>query len=210
MTMKAIILGLATSGVGLVFASPAAAQDNAGDKVQVLAVYGDDACPPSTDDEIVVCKRYDEGERYRIPQDLRQSDDPANESWTQRVRALETIGRGGIGSCTPTGPGGIIGCTQQLVDQAYAERAEGTDIQAAQLVEEARAERLARIDEEAAETERLVQEELARRDERERRQAAIAAGEDPDAVVDDEPLPTPGDISDAPPVNSGGLGDDGN
>ncbi|WP_420607379.1 hypothetical protein [Novosphingopyxis sp.] len=191
MTMKTLYLTIAATGLGLAFAAPARAQDNAGDRVQVLAVYGEDACPPSTDEEIVVCKRYDESERYRIPRDLRASDSPENRSWTDRVRALETIGKGGIGSCTPTGPGGVTGCTQELIRQAYAERAEGSDIQAGRLVEEARAERLARIDADAAETERLVQEELARRDERERRQAAIAAGEDPDAAVDDTPLPEP-------------------
>ena len=191
MTMKTLYLTIAATGLGLAFAAPARAQDNAGDRVQVLAVYGEDACPPSTDEEIVVCKRYDESERYRIPRDLRASDSPENRSWTDRVRALETIGKGGIGSCTPTGPGGVTGCTQELIRQAYAERAEGSDIQAGRLVEEARAERLARIDADAAETERLVQEELARRDERERRQAAEAAGEDPDAAVDDTALPEP-------------------
>ena len=61
------------------------------------------------------------------------------------------------------------------------------------------AKRLARIDEEAAETERLVQEELARRDAREKAQAAAAAGETPaDDVPESEadpvattPLPEP-------------------
>ena len=89
----------------------------------------------------------------------------------------------------------MTGCTQQLIQQAYAERAQGSNMQAGRLVEEARAERLSAIDAEAAETERLVQEELAKRDERERRQAMIAAGQDPDAVSDpapvDAPLPEP-------------------
>lgn len=191
--MQKITFLSAATGLGLAFAAPAQAQDDAGDRVQVLAVYGDDTCPPSTADEIVVCKRYDESERFRIPKELRSSESPANESQTARVRRLETLGQGGIGSCTPVGPGGVTGCTQQLIQQAYAARAEGSDIQAGRLVEEARAERLSTIDAEAAETERLVQQELAAREERQRRQDAIAAGEDPDAVVDDAPLPQPGE-----------------
>ncbi len=192
MTIKAVFLTMAGAGLGLGFALPARAQDNAGDRVQVLAVYGEDACPQSTDEEIVVCKRYDESERYRIPPDLRSSDDPSNVAWTERVRAIETVGRSGINSCSATGAGGFTGCTQQLIQEAYADRAGGTDIQAGRLVEEARGRRLATIDADAAETERLVQAELAARDERERRAAAIAAGQDPDAVADpDAPLPTP-------------------
>ena len=191
MTIRSLALIIAASGFGLALAAPARAQDNAGDRVQVLAVYGEDACPPSTDEEIVVCKRYDESERYRIPKELRSSDSPENESRTARVRRLETLGKGGIGSCTPTGPGGVTGCTQELIQQAYAERAAGSDIQAGRLVEEARAKRLSKIDAEAAETERLVQEELAKRDARERERAAVAAGEEPEPAVDDSPLPEP-------------------
>ncbi|WP_187334348.1 hypothetical protein [Novosphingopyxis iocasae] len=199
MTFAKLSFALAAGGFALAAATPAAAQDNAGDRVQVLAIYGDDACPPSTADEIVVCKRFDESERYRIPKGLRSSDSPENESWSERVRSLETIGQGGIGSCTPTGPGGVTGCTQQLIQRAYAERNGGAEMQAGLLVQEERAKRLARIDEEAAETERLVQEELARRDAREKAQAAAAAGETPaDDVPESEadpvattPLPEP-------------------
>src|SRR3712207_7886913 len=35
-------------------------------KISAIVVYGNDACPPSTDDTIVVCARKPEGERYRI------------------------------------------------------------------------------------------------------------------------------------------------
>ncbi len=47
-----------------------------------MIVYGDDACPPSTDDTIVVCARKPEGERYRIPEVLRgDPNDPKNQAW---------------------------------------------------------------------------------------------------------------------------------
>ena len=76
--------------------SPAAAQDVPGDSVDVVIVYGDDPCPASADAKrIVVCPRLDEGERYRIPPNLRESDDPANEPWTNRVKSMETVGNFG-------------------------------------------------------------------------------------------------------------------
>jgi hypothetical protein len=46
-------------------------------------------------------------------------------------------------------PGGGIGCYQQLIRQARAERENGDDVNWQRLVEEARQERLSRIDAEA-------------------------------------------------------------
>ena len=77
-------LPLTALGLALV-SSPAAAQDTGEERVNTLIVYGEDECPPSTGDEITVCARLDESERYRIPESLRQSEDPANESWASRV-----------------------------------------------------------------------------------------------------------------------------
>jgi hypothetical protein len=53
------------------------------------------------------------------------------------------------------GPGGGIGCFQQLVRQARAERATSDEVNWTRLVEEARQERLGRID---AESDRVEQE----------------------------------------------------
>jgi hypothetical protein len=119
-------------------------------KINQLIVYGEDKCPVSAGDEITVCARRPESDRYRIPEPLRDDPDaPANEAWTKRAEALEYVGRTGIGSCTPVGPGGGIGCYQQLVRQARAEREGGDDVNWQRLVEEARQERLSRIDAEA-------------------------------------------------------------
>jgi hypothetical protein len=124
-------------------------------RVNQLIVYGDDSCPQSTADEIIVCARLPEDERYRIPRALRERPgDPAGRSWTDRAIELSYVGRSGIGSCSPAGSGGFIGCHNQLVQQARAERRASGDINWGRLVEEARAERGRRIDREAGEIER--------------------------------------------------------
>jgi len=151
------LLAAATTAIGLAPA-PAAAQDAAGDKVNVLDVYGDDPCPQSTADEIVVCRRMDEDERYRIPEALRQSDDPANESWANRVRSFEAVGDFGPLSCTPIGAGSELGCTAQMIAAAYEEKRSAPGIRAGELIAAARAERLATIDAEAAETQARVEQ----------------------------------------------------
>jgi hypothetical protein len=173
--------------------APAAAQDQPGDKVQVLDVYGDDPCPQSTADEIVVCRRLDEDERYRIPKPLRGSDSAANEAWAQKVRSFETVGDFGPLSCSPIGAGGELGCTAQMIAAAYDEKRNGPGTRAAELVAAARAERLATIDAEAAATQARVEEierEYMARLERERE-----AGADSDAPASGpravEPLAVP-------------------
>lgn len=139
-------------------AMPVAAQDAGGDKVNMVIVYGDDACPASSEGEITVCARKAEAERYRIPQALRSSDSPQNTAWTDRVERLETVGKFGTLSCSPTGAGGILGCTQQMIDAAYRERAEGSDVRFGQLIQQAREERLSTIDQDAAAEQARVEE----------------------------------------------------
>jgi fructose-specific component phosphotransferase system IIB-like protein len=149
-------LGIALAPFVLIAASTAAAQDETAaadenlDDVNLVIIYGDDKCPASVGGEIVICERWDEAERYRIPENLRESSDPANQAWTERVKSFETVGNFGTMSCTPTGYGGWTGCTQQLIEAAYAERRGGQNVRAAQLIEEARQERLSAIDAEAA------------------------------------------------------------
>ena len=155
-------------------ATPAMAQDEGGDRVNTVIIYGDDDCPMSTDDMITVCARLDESERYRIPTRLRQSSSPQNESWTQRALSFEAVGAFGPLSCTPTGAGAELGCTMEMIEQAYAERASSSDVRFSQLIAEERAERLATIDADAALTQQRVEE--LEEAELERRRAA--QGED--------------------------------
>ena len=117
--------------------------------VNQLIVYGDDPCP-DTEEEITICVRLTEDDRYRIPENLRENpNDPSNESWTNRAIELSYVGRTGIGSCTPVGPGGTAGCFNQIVRQARAERANSEQVNWNRLIEEARQERLSQIDEAA-------------------------------------------------------------
>ena len=130
--------------------SPAAAAGPDDVRVNQLVVYGDDPCPESTNEEITVCARKPDAERFRIPEVLRSDpNDPVNQSWANRATEMQYVGRSGIGSCSTTGPGGMIGCYNDLVRQARAERAGRDSVNWNRLIEEARQERLSRIDAEA-------------------------------------------------------------
>lgn len=184
--MKRLIVPAAIAFSAIGFATPAAAQGADGEKVNMVIVYGEDACPPpSSEGEITVCARKEEGERYRIPKNLRLSDSLENTSWTQKVESYEMVGAFGALSCDPAGAGGFTGCTQQMINAAYADRNDGSDVRFSQLIAAAREERLSTIDADAAAEQRRVEQierEYMERLERERR------GED--AVVTDEPLPS--------------------
>lgn len=149
---------LAAASFATLAATPVAAQDAAGDKVNTVIVYGEDPCEKAPGDTYTICVRLKEEERYRIPPNLRQSSSPANESWTNRVQAFEAVGNFGPLSCTPYGAGGDLGCTAKMIEAAYAARAQSSDVRFGQLIEEARSERLAGIDAEAADTQRRVEE----------------------------------------------------
>lgn len=116
--------------------------------VNQVIVYGDDACPASTDEVINVCARLPEQDRYRIPPNLRGNpNDPAGQSWSLRATELSFVGATGTGSCSTTGGGGFTGCFNQIVQQARAERRGGDQVNWNALIEQARRERLRRIDE---------------------------------------------------------------
>lgn len=141
----------------IVSAQPATAQDGE-ERINQLIVYGEDPCPESTADQITVCARKDESERYRIPEPLRGSDSPENDAWNNRVLAYETVGRGGTLSCSPAGAGGWTGCVSQMIETAYAEKASDPSVRFGELIAEERARRLATIDDEAAEQQEEVEE----------------------------------------------------
>ena len=123
MSKLSLTLGAAAIGLaGLVPAAPALAQNT---KVSEIIVYGTDPCPRSTDDEIVVCARKPEAERYRIPERLRKGGSlQSRQAWAARAKQFEVVGRTGINSCSPVGPGGWTGCTEQLIKQSFTDREE--------------------------------------------------------------------------------------
>ena len=176
---------LALGAALLALPGAAQAQAAAEPKVNMVIVYGDDRCPESTGEEIVICPRLDERERYRIPPNLRSSDSPSNEAWNNKVLAYETVGRGGIMSCSPVGPGGSTGCTAQLIDAAYAEKRNSPDLKMSQLIAAERAKRLSTIDEDAAATQARV--EQAEKDYIAREQAA----RQDQPTAQEPPLPEP-------------------
>ncbi|KKC27373.1 hypothetical protein [Sphingomonas sp. SRS2] len=94
-------------------------------RVSTLVVYGDDPCPRSKDDEIIVCARQPESDRFRIPKQFRKkkTEDGSGQSWTERTRTLDMVSKKGLpNSCSPHGSGGQTGCMRQFLEAARAER----------------------------------------------------------------------------------------
>ena len=146
--------------------TPAATAGPEDVRVNQLIVYGDDPCPESTDpNEVTVCARLPDNDRYRVPEGLRNNpDDPASRSWAGRATELSYVGRTGTDSCSTVGGGGFTGCFNQLVNQARAERrAAGGDVNWTRMIAEARQRRDARIQEQAQEAEEQAQREEATR-----------------------------------------------
>lgn len=107
-------------GLGLT-AIPTIAHAQSTSRGEVI-VYGTDPCPRSTDDNVVVCVRRGEAERYRIPQAYRETGTrQQNQSWSAQSQALRTIGATGPQSCSAVGPVGFTGCLAQAIDQAKEE-----------------------------------------------------------------------------------------
>lgn len=114
---------IAVAGI-VAAATPAPAQAQRATENGVLIVYGDDPCPTNAEgNEIVVCARRPETERFRIPQELRGMEvAPENRSWAVRQQDALNAGAQGIGSCSTVGPGGQTGCFGQAAAAAKAER----------------------------------------------------------------------------------------
>lgn len=117
--------GLAV-GAGLLASSavieplPAQAQSRSAE----ILVYGTDPCPRSTDDQIVVCSRRPESERFRIPPKLRSSGAPQKRnSWVNQSRIFARQGATGPQSCSAVGPAGYTGCALQEIHDAASARA---------------------------------------------------------------------------------------
>ncbi len=172
-------------------AQNAPATQQGDEKINQLIIYGNDTCPETKGDEIVVCARMGEADRYRIPSPLRgDPNDPRNQAMSERIKSYEYVGASGTMSCSASGAGGFTGCGLREIDRAYAEKAQDPGIVFGRLIAAERAKRMAGIDVEAAEVEARVTEFEKGRAEREAKlQAELDAKEA--ASADAEPLPEP-------------------
>ena len=122
--LKFALAAAGVAGTALTVAAisaPATAQ-NASGNINEIIVYGTDPCPRSTDDEVVVCARKPESERYRIPERYRDAGPiQTRQSWAARAQSFEYVGRTGTMSCSAVGPGGHTGCLQNMIDRAKTE-----------------------------------------------------------------------------------------
>lgn len=108
--------------VALVAAPLAAAPDPKPGQTRIatLVVFGNDPCPQSSADEVVVCARQPESERYRIPKQFRgkRYNAARDGSWAGTAKVLEYVSSRGIpGSCSPIGSGGQTGCFRRFMEE---------------------------------------------------------------------------------------------
>ena len=120
--MSKLVLALGAPAAAIfAAATPATAQSQ---QLEVV-VYGDDPCPRASEDEVVVCRRRPEEDRYRIPQEFRRTtpaEDPARQSWASRVQYLESENVTGIPQCSAVGPAAAQGCLQEEINRSAARR----------------------------------------------------------------------------------------
>ncbi len=190
-------LSITFTGLALIGSAPAMAQaapSAPDEKINQLIIYGDDKCPESKGDEIVVCARLDEAERYRIPNSLRSGEaSVSKDAWTNRVKSYEYAGASGILSCSPVGANGFTGCGLREINEAFAEKKQDAGLAFGRLIAAERKKRLAGIDAESEAVEERVKQFEAERAEREAKQEAAqrAADERDTSGADSEPLPQP-------------------
>ena len=86
-----MIAVLAPLAVALVAVMPATAPAQVQDRVVI--VYGDDPCPASNGQDIVVCRHLPKAEQFRIPKDLRETEPSATSlGWASQQKALAGTG----------------------------------------------------------------------------------------------------------------------
>lgn len=97
------------------------------ERVSILYTYGDEPCPEAEGDEIVVCARQPETDRYRVPKALRHQDEEVAVGGGSWASAVEDNHYGAAAasrpnSCSPVGSYGYTGCTSAMLRQWFEER----------------------------------------------------------------------------------------
>ncbi|HEX7853955.1 MAG TPA: hypothetical protein VF503_09690 [Sphingobium sp.] len=181
------LLSLSATMPGSAAFAQAQGPDAGPEKIKQVIVYGNDPCPTSTGDEIAVCARLPDKDRYRIPKELRTDpNDPKVQSWMNRAESIEYVGRSGTDSCSPVGAGGATGCFQKLARNARAERkALLGDSSWSDLVAAEREKRLSTIDADSESIERQAKAEEAA----DRAQARISSPVEGNAGAGTTPYP---------------------
>ena len=99
-------------------------------RTSILYTYGDDPCPETTGDEIVVCAQQPESDRYRVPKDLRRQNEEApagGGSWASKVEGYDAVARQTRpDSCSPVGSYGFTGCAAAALRKWFEARRAGT------------------------------------------------------------------------------------
>lgn len=83
---------------------------------KVVTVYGNDPCPAAqSPDEVIVCARRPEEERYRLRTVEQQPGARTEQGGLGRVHGADSTRlAGGSGTCTTVGPNGPMGCTRGI------------------------------------------------------------------------------------------------
>ena len=128
MSKLTITLTATAALAGAAAVLPAVAVAQPADSISEVIVFGNDPCPRGSNNEVVVCARKPEGERFRIPEKLRSGGPrQSRDAWANRAKSLETVGSTGTFSCSPVGPSGYTGCLTQVINQARRERREQSE-----------------------------------------------------------------------------------
>ena len=95
-------------------------------RVRSVTVTGNQPCPKSTAEEVIVCSRAGEDEQFRIPTQFRELPHPAaNNSWVNRAALIDQVSREASGlpnTCSVVGSGGQTGCAMQQLKRYSAEK----------------------------------------------------------------------------------------
>jgi hypothetical protein len=123
---RLLILSMFASGaigVPTLVAAPALAQIG---QDRIIDIYGDEKCPASNGQQIVVCRKHPLEDKYRIPKDLRDSEREPQAAGGNvgAVNAVNTTGGTGVqvNSCNAIGAGVNAGCTKQGIDAWKAQQ----------------------------------------------------------------------------------------
>jgi hypothetical protein len=115
MSLKRLALLAAALTPAAIPTAPAEAQRR---PVRQVIIFGADPCPRGTGNEIIVCARRPESERYRLPTGTRPAEPADRRSALARDQEVREAAATGTDSCSTVGPGGQTGCLQQQINRS--------------------------------------------------------------------------------------------